>query len=105
MGVLSGLITVSLVISVITPLNVNLRRSSLFSAAKFLNTLCGYNEANMHGFNCAYLGLKKENPYLVGSIDHQQFEWGWNEGIQLVEDFENTPICYPGYMYRDNEHV
>jgi len=60
-------------------------------------------EANAHGFNCAMLGLDKVNPYPIGSIDHKQFEWGWEEGNELAQKISKTSIYNPNPG--DNEHV
>ena len=65
----------------------------MFSAAKFFNI--GFSEANMHGFNCAYLGVDKNNPYPLGSNDYKQFELGWNEGIDLLNETNSVPSTYP----------
>lgn len=73
----------------------------MFSLSKWLRPQ--ENEANAHGFNCAFLGLDKVNPYPEGSIDHKQFEWGWNEGNDLVQETNETPVLYPGSG--EHEHV
>lgn len=71
----------------------------MFTISKWLRP--SENEANMHGFNCAYLGVDKVNPYPVGSNDHKQFELGWNEGNELVQEVNNTPVYYPSNEYGD----
>ncbi len=53
------------------------------------------SEANAHGFNCAYLGVDKMNPYPPNTIDWAEYEWGWNEGIDLVNETNDVPITHP----------
>lgn len=55
--------------------------------------------ANSHGYNDAWLGIGNQNPYPVGSIDHKQYDWGYNEAIQLVEEYDSVPSYYPSNEY------
>lgn len=72
----------------------------MFTLSKWLRPK--ESEANAHGFNCAFLGVDKVNPYPPGTIDHKQFEWGWEEGNDLVKDSETA---IHNYNSGDNEHV
>lgn len=56
----------------------------MFGLSKFFERRTSI--ANDHGFNAAMLGLDKINPYPIGSIDHKQWEWGWNEGIDTLQE-------------------
>lgn len=65
----------------------------MFGASSFLRPK--NTNANDLGFDCAYLGLDKQNPFPVGSIDHKNYEWGYNEGLDMLEELrEATPFIY-----------
>ena len=65
----------------------------MFGLSKSLNR--NASAANEHGFDAAYLGLDKANPYPVGTIDHKQWEWGYNEGIDLLAEHDTASNPYP----------
>lgn len=69
----------------------------MFSVPKFLrkpNPL-----ANESGYNDAWLGLNKANPFPIDSVDYKQYEWGYQEGLDDVDEFNSTP-----YTYTSNEY-
>jgi hypothetical protein len=74
----------------------------MFGASNFLRPK--HSNANDHGFDCAYLGLDKHNPYPPGSIDHKQWEWGWNEGMDMLGELEAVPI-HPFSNEYGNEEI
>jgi hypothetical protein len=69
----------------------------MFSVSKFLRKPNPF--ANENGYNDAWLGLSKANPYIVDSVDYQQYEWGYQEGLDDVEEFKSTPYTYPSNGY------
>lgn len=55
--------------------------------------------ANENGYNDAWLGLNKANPFPVDSVDYKQYEWGYQEGLDDVDEFNSTP-----YVYKSDEY-
>lgn len=56
----------------------------MFGLSQFMRTK--NSVANDHGFDAAMLGLTKENPYPPNTIDYKQWEWGYQEGIDTLEE-------------------
>lgn len=72
----------------------------MFSASKFLRPKSN-PWANENGYNDAWLGLSNNNPYPVGSIDYQQYEWGYNEAKDDADELSSVPYYYPSNEYED----
>ena len=68
----------------------------MFGASAFLRPT--HQKANELGFDSACLGLDKINPFPVGSVEHKQWEWGWNEGIEMLNEYEEAAY-YPSDEY------
>jgi hypothetical protein len=64
----------------------------MFSASNFLRKK--HAIANEHGFNAAMLGLDNANPYPLGTTEHKEWEWGWNEGQDTLEEHVNAHNDY-----------
>lgn len=46
-----------------------------------------YSLAYDKGWNDCWLGLDKANPYPINSIDYKQYEWGWNDASDLLDEY------------------
>ena len=57
----------------------------MFGASNFFERY-QTSRANEMGFDTAVLGLDKINPFQEGSVDHKQWEWGYQEGLDTMEE-------------------
>ena len=64
----------------------------MFGTSEYLRTK--NSVANNAGFDAAFMGLDRVNPYPVGSVDHKQWEWGWEDGMELWNELSrnNNPF-------------
>ena len=63
--------------------------------------------ANDHGYNDAWLGIPNSNPYPVGSLSHREYNFGFDEGEDLVDEFTKvnyatTHVIFPDV---DNDYI
>jgi hypothetical protein len=57
--------------------------------------------ANDAGYNDAWLGLAYNNPFPLGTIDYKQYEWGYNQAQNDVDELADAPSFYPSNEYED----
>ena len=48
--------------------------------------------AEDQGWNDAFLGIKNNNHYAIGSIDHKSYEWGFNLGEKEFSRIARTGV-------------
>lgn len=70
----------------------------MFSVSKFLRPKSN-PLANDGGYNDGWLGLPNSNPYPPGSIDHKQYEWGYNDAKDDADELSSIPYIYPSNEY------
>ncbi len=44
-----------------------------------------------HGWDCAWTGVERNNPYIVNSVEWHQFEWGYNEAEDTLSELDEAP--------------
>ena len=57
--------------------------------------------ANDAGYNDAWLGIANQNPFPVNSIDYRQYEWGYNEALDDINELDEAPAFYPSNEYEE----
>ena len=51
------------------------------------------------GYDHNWLGIENSNPFPIGTINHQRYEWGWNEAQRDLDEWADA--YYPSNEYGD----